>query len=149
MDVLGWVFVALLGLVLAAAVVMGAPGRTLILVGSALSMLGYTSGMTLAVPRMLFAFGRDGFLPRQFAAVHPRFHTPHVAIIVQSILVIIVAVSGSFETRWRESRSCEMAVFSIPQNSPACCCLSPGCGAVACDKTAATRALTSTLSKTP
>jgi amino acid transporter len=82
----------------AAAVVMGSPGRTLILVGSALSMLGYTSGMTLAVPRMLFAFGRDGFLPRQFAAVHPRFHTPWVAIIVQSVVVIIVAVSGTFET---------------------------------------------------
>jgi len=82
----------------AAAVVMGNPGRTLILVGSALSMLGYTSGMTLAVPRMLFAFGRDGFLPRRFAAVHPRFRTPYVAIIVQSIIVIVVAVSGSFET---------------------------------------------------
>lgn len=82
----------------AAAVVIGSPGRTLILVGSALSMLGYTSGMTLAVPRMLFAFGRDGFLPRQFAAVHPRFRTPYVAIVVQSIIVIILAVSGSFET---------------------------------------------------
>ncbi len=48
----------------AAAVAMGAPGRTLILAGSVISMFGYVSGMTLAVPRMLFAFGRDGFLPR-------------------------------------------------------------------------------------
>jgi amino acid transporter len=81
----------------AAAVALGAPGRALILVGSTVSMFGYVSGMTLAVPRMLFAFGRDGFLPALLAAVHARFRTPHVAIIVQSLIVIALAVSGSFE----------------------------------------------------
>jgi amino acid transporter len=81
----------------AAAVALGAPGRTLILVGSTVSIFGYVSGMTLAVPRMLFAFGRDGFLPAPLAAVHPRFRTPHVAIVVQSLIVIVLAVSGSFE----------------------------------------------------
>jgi len=81
----------------AAAVAFGAPGRTLILVGSAVSIFGYLSGMTLAVPRMLFAFGRDGFLPAPLAAVHERFRTPYVAIIVQTLIVIGLAVSGSFE----------------------------------------------------
>lgn len=82
----------------AAAVAMGAPGRTLILVGSVISMFGYVSGMTLAVPRMLFAFGRDGFLPAMVAAVHPRYRTPFVAIIVQTFIVLGLAVTGSFET---------------------------------------------------
>ncbi|HEY4132335.1 MAG TPA: amino acid permease, partial [Gemmatimonadaceae bacterium] len=81
----------------AAAVVMGPAGRSLILIGSAISMFGYVSGMTLAVPRMLFAFGRDGFLPAQLAAVHPRFKTPHIAIAVQAVVVIALATSGSFE----------------------------------------------------
>ncbi|HEV8496332.1 MAG TPA: amino acid permease [Gemmatimonadaceae bacterium] len=81
----------------AAAVALGVPGRTLILVGSAVSIFGYVSGMTLAVPRMLFAFGRDGFLPAPLAAVHERFRTPYVAIIVQTLIVIGLAVSGSFE----------------------------------------------------
>ncbi len=81
----------------AAAVAMGPAGRSLILIGSAISMFGYVSGMTLAVPRMLFAFGRDGFLPGQLAAVHPRFKTPHVAIAVQAVVVIVLATSGSFE----------------------------------------------------
>ncbi len=81
----------------AAAVVMGGPGRTLILVGSVVSMFGYVSGMTLAVPRMLFAFGRDGFLPSTLAAVHTRFRTPWIAIAVQTVIVIVLAVSGSFE----------------------------------------------------
>ena len=81
----------------AAAVAMGASGRTLILVGSTVSMFGYVSGMTLAGPRMLFAFGRDGFVPAQLAIVHSRFKTPYVSIVVQTLVVIALAVTGSFE----------------------------------------------------
>ena len=82
----------------AAAVAMGPAGRTLILVGSVVSMFGYVSGMTLAVPRMLFAFGRDGFLPARLAAVHPAWRTPHVAIAVQTIIVAVFGLFGIFES---------------------------------------------------
>jgi amino acid transporter len=81
----------------AANVALGPAGRTLILVGSAVSMFAYVSGMTLAVPRMLFAFGRDGFLPAALARVHPAWRTPHVAIVVQTALVVALALLGSFE----------------------------------------------------
>ena len=81
----------------AAAVAMGPVGYRLILVGSAVSMFGYVSGMTLAVPRMLFALARDGFLPGPLAAVHPRWHTPHLAIAAQTAIVIGVALFGNFE----------------------------------------------------
>jgi amino acid transporter len=60
-------------------------------------MFGYVSGMTLAVPRALYAFGRDGFLPGVVASVHPRYRTPHVAIVVQSALVAILAITSGFE----------------------------------------------------
>ena len=76
---------------------MGPTGRSLILVGSAISMFGYVSGMTLSVPRMLFAFARDGFLPGAVASVHPRFHTPHVAIVIQTAIAALLALTGSFE----------------------------------------------------
>jgi amino acid transporter len=75
---------------------IGPGGRTLILVGAGISTFGYVSGMILAVPRALFAMGRDGFLPRQLAAVHPRFHTPHVAIVAQAVLTCGLAVSSTF-----------------------------------------------------
>ncbi|HEY9227522.1 MAG TPA: amino acid permease, partial [Gemmatimonadaceae bacterium] len=81
----------------AATVAMGSTGRMIILVGSTVSMFGYLSGMTLAAPRMLFAFGRDGFLPAPLAFVHPRFRTPYVAIAVQAVVVILLALSGQFE----------------------------------------------------
>jgi APA family basic amino acid/polyamine antiporter len=76
---------------------MGAPGRTLLLGGAIVSTLGYVSGMTLAVPRALFASARDGFLPRALANIHPRFHTPHVAIVVQSVVVCALAIGNEFE----------------------------------------------------
>jgi amino acid transporter len=81
----------------AAGKVMGPAGRTLILVGSTLSMFVYVSGMTLALPRMLFAFGRDGFLPASLASVHSAWRTPHVAIGVQAIVVGSLALLGDFE----------------------------------------------------
>ena len=81
----------------AAGVALGGWGRTLILVGSSISMFGYVSGMTLAVPRMLYAFARDGFLPRSIAAVHPHFRTPSRAIAIQALIVALLAGTGSFE----------------------------------------------------
>jgi amino acid transporter len=81
----------------AASAALGPWGRTLILVGSAVSMFGYVSGMTLAVPRMLFAFARDGFLPARLAAVHPRWRTPHLAIAAQTVVVAYLALFGDFE----------------------------------------------------
>jgi APA family basic amino acid/polyamine antiporter len=81
----------------AAGAALGTPGRTLVLVGMVTSMFGYVSGVTLAVPRMLFAFGRDGFLPSPLARIHGRYNTPHVAIVVQSVIVILLATTGTFE----------------------------------------------------
>jgi APA family basic amino acid/polyamine antiporter len=99
----------------AAAVVMGPSGSTLILVGSIVSMFGYVSGMILAGPRMLFAFGRDGFLPAQLASVHARFKTPYMAIIAQTALIIALALSGGFE------RLAVIAVGTVLIMYAACC----------------------------
>jgi amino acid transporter len=53
--------------------------------------------MTLAVPRMLFALARDGFLPRALARVHGEWRTPHLAIAAQTAIVIGIALFGNFE----------------------------------------------------
>jgi amino acid transporter len=59
-------------------------------------MLGYLSGDMLGSPRLLYAFGRDGVLPEWFAAIHTRFHTPHVAIGVHAALACALAFVGRF-----------------------------------------------------
>lgn len=81
----------------AARIAMGGWAREVLLIGSIVSMFGYVSGMTLAVPRVLFAFARDGFLPGVLASVHARFRTPWLAIIVQTLIVIVLAATGTFE----------------------------------------------------
>ncbi|HVE78513.1 MAG TPA: APC family permease [Gemmatimonadaceae bacterium] len=80
----------------ASRVFLGEAGRLVLLFAAIIAMFGYASGMTLAVPRALFAFGRDGILPSAVAAVHPRFRTPHVAIVIQSIVVVLLAATGTF-----------------------------------------------------
>jgi amino acid transporter len=51
----------------------------------------------LASPRALWKFADEGLLPKSLGAIHIRFRTPHVAIIVQSLLVTALAVFNSFE----------------------------------------------------
>lgn len=80
-----------------AAASLGGWARALLLVGAAVSMFGYLGGMTLSMPRMLYAFSRDGFLPVSLGAVHPVSRTPRTAIFVQSLLTVLLAASGTFE----------------------------------------------------
>jgi len=80
----------------AASRALGQGGRLLVLLGAVVSMFGYVAGDMLGSPRTLFAFARDGVLPRVFARVHPVFHTPHIAIAVYACIVAALAVSSSF-----------------------------------------------------
>jgi APA family basic amino acid/polyamine antiporter len=82
----------------AAGAIAGPTARTILVVGAVVSMFGYLSANVLSEPRGLFAFSRDGFLPRIFSSVHPQFHTPHVAILVYGVVVAIIALSGTYET---------------------------------------------------
>jgi APA family basic amino acid/polyamine antiporter len=78
--------------------IIGSSGRLLLLLGGTISMLGYLSADALATPRMLYAFGRDGIGPRRLAAVHSRFRTPYVAILVNQGVSALLAITGSFRT---------------------------------------------------
>ncbi len=70
--------------------------RLLMLAGAALSMFGWIGSDVLGTPRVLFAFARDGLLPRVLGRVHPRSHTPHVAILSYAALAIALALTGTF-----------------------------------------------------
>jgi len=81
----------------------GAPGRSVMIVAAAVSMLGYLSANILSTPRSIFAYARDGFLPAALCAVHQRYRTPHIAIIVHGSLIVALALTGTYE---------RLAVFS-------------------------------------
>lgn len=81
----------------AAGVAMGNWARSLLIVGAVVSMLGHAGAMILATPRTLFALARDGFLPAPLARTHGTYRTPATAILVQCALVLVLAITSTFE----------------------------------------------------
>ena len=81
----------------AAAQFLGNVGRTLMLAGLAISAFGFATSDILSSPRIIFAFGRDAFIPKWFAHVHPRFHTPDVAIITYAVIGFALSFSSTFQ----------------------------------------------------
>ena len=63
-----------------------------------LSIAGALNGFIMTVPRLCFAMARDGLLFRGLAAIHPRYQTLSVGIIVQAAWAAVLVLSGSFET---------------------------------------------------
>jgi amino acid transporter len=75
---------------------MGGAGAFLISAGSVISMTGNNMGAVLTGSRVLFALAENGELPRFFAAIHRRYHTPSNAIVFTAIVALGLALSGSF-----------------------------------------------------
>ncbi len=77
---------------------LGPRGAVLITVGIALSMLASLNGTAMSGGRIPFAVARDGYFFKTLAAVHPRFHTPAAALVVQGVLsVILLLAAASFK----------------------------------------------------
>jgi amino acid transporter len=84
-------------LVAVGAAIAGPAGRQLMLAGITVSILGALAGGMVAAPRAFFLAAQDGMLPAQLAKVHPRFRTPHAAIVTVAALIFLLAVSGAFK----------------------------------------------------
>jgi basic amino acid/polyamine antiporter, APA family len=86
-----------------AGIAAGSFGAALVAVGALISFYGYLSAKILAMPRVTFALAEQGDFPKAFAAIHPRFQTPYVSILVFAMLVWVFALSGEF--RWNVTLS--------------------------------------------
>ena len=78
----------------AVALVVGRMGAGIVSAGMALSMLVTLNGTIMSGARVPYAVARDGYFFRALAEVHPRFHTPSVAIVVQAALSILLLLLG-------------------------------------------------------
>ena len=67
------------------------------LICASVSMFGHLGGMTLSVPRIVYALARDGYLPRALAVIDPANRAPRAAIIAMATLTLIFAVTNTFE----------------------------------------------------
>jgi len=78
----------------AIAVVLGPLGASIVSAGMALSMFVTLNGTIMSGARVPFAVARDRYFFRALADVHPRFHTPSGAIVVQCVLAILLLLGG-------------------------------------------------------
>jgi APA family basic amino acid/polyamine antiporter len=76
---------------------LGEFGARFIAIGIAISTLGFLSQSILTGPRVYYAMAKDGLFFKSVAWLHPKTQVPMVAIVVQGILAIIVALSGKYE----------------------------------------------------
>ena len=76
---------------------MGAPGVIFVALTVMLSTFGTLNGTLLTAPRIFFAMADDGLFFKKVAAVHPRFHTPYVSILLTTGLGVVFVLLRTFE----------------------------------------------------
>src|SRR5256714_738678 len=92
---------------------LGGRGAVAISAGIAVSTLGFLSQSILTAPRVYFAMAEDGLFFRRVASIHPRTRVPVVAIALQGILTIVIALSGTFEAIVNYVVSIDFVFFAL------------------------------------
>jgi APA family basic amino acid/polyamine antiporter len=77
--------------------VLGPIGARAIAAGIAISTLGFLSQGMLTAPRVYFAMAEDGLFFRNVGKLHPKTHVPILAIVIQGLLAIVIALSGRYD----------------------------------------------------
>src|SRR5260370_13201898 len=75
----------------------GRAGVVLVSVFVMISSFSSLNGSMLASPRVFFAMADDQLLFPAIARVHPRYKTPHIAILLAALLGLALFFSRSFE----------------------------------------------------
>lgn len=76
---------------------LGDTGARLIAAGIAISALGFLSQGMLTAPRVYFAMAEDGVFFKSVGRLHPSTRVPVVAIAIQGLLAVIIALLGRYE----------------------------------------------------
>jgi len=76
---------------------LGERGATFIAAAITLSALGFLSQGMLTAPRVYYAMARDGVFFRAVGRVQPRTHVPLLAVVLQGVAALLIALSGSYE----------------------------------------------------
>ena len=97
----------------AADAVLGHGGAAFMSAIVAVSTFGALNGVILSGPRAYLAMARDRLLVAWAAAIHPRFHTPHRAIILQGVWAIILVSTGTYRALFTRVVYTEWIFFAL------------------------------------
>jgi APA family basic amino acid/polyamine antiporter len=93
--------------------VLGSGGAALLSVLVILSTLGSLTGIILAGPRAYVSAADDGLLPAWTGALHPRFLTPHNAILAQAVWASVLVATGSYRALFTRVVYTEWIFFGL------------------------------------
>jgi APA family basic amino acid/polyamine antiporter len=96
---------------------LGDMGARIIAAGIAISTAGFLSQSMLTAPRVYFAMAKDGLFFNIVGMVHPRTRAPIVAIALQGVLAILIALLGTYERILNYVVSVDTIFFGLT----ACC----------------------------
>ena len=96
---------------------LGNVGATAIAAGIAISTVGFLSQSMLTAPRVYFAMAKDGLFFERVGMVHPRTRAPIIAIALQGVLAIVIALLGTYERILNYVVSVDVIFFGLT----ACC----------------------------
>jgi APA family basic amino acid/polyamine antiporter len=80
----------------AAVRIFGRSGSMFVSLLIIISTLGSINGSILAAPRVYYAMAKDGLFFRWCAQIHPRYHTPHWALVAQCVWAVALVAMGTY-----------------------------------------------------
>lgn len=93
--------------------VAGRAGALLMVTGAMLSTFGVAHAILLGAGRMPFAMAERGQLPPAVAAVHPRFQTPHVALLVSAACMALFTLATTFVSAVTITVALRVLVYAV------------------------------------
>jgi basic amino acid/polyamine antiporter, APA family len=92
---------------------LGYPGVVLGGLAALVSIYGWITGFCLMTPRIVYAMANAGELPRAFGVIHPRYRTPHLAILANALVALGLALAGSFAGTAAFSVMTRLTIFIV------------------------------------
>ena len=97
----------------AADAVLGRGGAAMMSAIVVVSTFGAVNGVILAGPRAYLAMARDKLLVAWAAAVHPRYHTPHRALVLQGVWAIVLVSTWTYRALFTRVVYTEWIFFAL------------------------------------
>jgi APA family basic amino acid/polyamine antiporter len=97
----------------AAELLIGLRGAAIVSGIVAISTFGALNGVILSGPRAYLAMARDGLLVAWAAAIHPKFRTPHRAILLQGVWAVVLVSTGTYRALFTRVVYTEWIFFAL------------------------------------
>jgi len=77
-------------LAFAASIMLGTFGAAIVVFGAIISVSGSDESNLIGTVRLGYALAADGYFPRQMAKLHPKYQSPHISLIVHTLLAFFL-----------------------------------------------------------